>query len=146
MEAHFGQHPDAEIYLSQPGMGTILGARVLGEFGGDPHRYADGKARRNDAATSLITLASGKKKIVAARFVHNDRLIDALMTQALAAFGASPGARAFYDALRARGIGHNDALRRLADRLVGILHGCLMARTFYGEATAWSHREKSLAA
>ena len=43
VEAHFGQHPDAEIYLSQPGMGAILGARVLGEFGDDPTRYADGK-------------------------------------------------------------------------------------------------------
>jgi transposase len=39
---HFGQHPDAEIYVSQPGMGAILGARVLAEFGDDPHRYRDG--------------------------------------------------------------------------------------------------------
>ena len=30
VEEHFGQHPDAEIYRSQPGMGAILGARVLG--------------------------------------------------------------------------------------------------------------------
>jgi transposase len=37
---HIGRHPDAEIYLSQPGMGAILGARVLGEFGDDPHRGA----------------------------------------------------------------------------------------------------------
>src|SRR6266487_1044285 len=80
VEEHFGRHPDAEIYRSQPGMGAILGARVLGEFGDDPHRYADGKARRNYAATSPITRASGKKKVVAARFVHNDRLIDALNT------------------------------------------------------------------
>jgi transposase len=29
VEAHFGQHPDAEIYLSQPGLGVVLGARVL---------------------------------------------------------------------------------------------------------------------
>ena len=36
VEAHFGRHPDAEIYRSQPGMGRILGARVLGEFGDDP--------------------------------------------------------------------------------------------------------------
>jgi transposase len=143
VEAHFGQHPDAEIYLSQPGMGAILGARVLGEFGDDPHRYADGKARRNYAATSPITRASGKKKVVAARFIHNDRLLDALMAQAFAALNASPGARAFYDDLRARGIEHNDALRRLANRLVGILHGCLKTRTRYDEATAWSHREKS---
>jgi hypothetical protein len=39
--------------------------------------------------------------------------------------------------MRARGIGHNDALRRLANRLVGILHGCLRHRTPYNEATAW---------
>ena len=144
VEAHFGQHPDAEIYLSQPGMGAVLGARVLGEFGDDPHRYADGKARRNYAATSPITRASGKKKVVAARFIHNDRLIDALNAQAFAALNASPGARAFYDELRGKGLEHNDALRRLANRLVGILHGCLKTRTLYDEATAWATGKASL--
>ena len=103
VEAHFGQHPDAEIYLSQPGLGEITGARVLSEFGDDPHRYASGKARRNYAGTSPITRASGKKKIVTARFVRNDRLIDALMIQAFAALRGSPGARAFYDQQRAKG-------------------------------------------
>jgi transposase len=141
VEEHFGRHPDAEIYRSQPGMGAILGARVLAEFGDDPRRYADGKARRNYAATSPITRASGKKKVVAARFVHNDRLVDALNAQAFASLNASPGARAFYDELRTRGIEHNDALRRLANRLVGILHGCLKTRTLYDEATAWGHRK-----
>jgi transposase len=141
VEENFGQHPDAEIYRSQPGMGAILGARVLGEFGDDPERYADGKARRNYAATSPVTRASGKKKLVAARFIHNDRLVDALNAQAFAALNASPGARALYDELRARGIEHHDALRRLANRLVGILHGCLKTRTLYDEATAWSHRQ-----
>jgi transposase len=138
---HFGRHPDAEVYLSQPGMGAILGARVLAEFGDDPHRYADGKARRNYAATSPITRASGKKKVVAARFVHNDRLVDALNAQAQSALSASPGARALYDELRARGIEHNDALRRLANRLVGILHGCLKTGSLYDEDTAWGHRK-----
>jgi hypothetical protein len=75
--------------------------------------------------------------------VHNDRLIDALMAQAFAALTASPGAHAFYDAQRAKGLGHNDALRRLANRLVGILHGCLKSRTNYDEATAWGHRENA---
>jgi Transposase/Transposase IS116/IS110/IS902 family len=138
---HFGRHPDAEIILSQPGMGPILGARVLAEFGDDPHRYRDGKARRNYAATSPITRASGKRKVVAARFVHNDRLVDALNAQAFTALTASPGARACYDGLRDRGISHNDALRRIANRLVGILHGCLKTRTLYDEATAWGHRQ-----
>ncbi|MCW2890976.1 MAG: family transposase [Actinomycetia bacterium] len=141
VEENFGRHPDAEIYRSQPGLGAILGARVLAEFGDDPHRYADGKSRRNYAATSPITRASGKKKVVAARFIRNDRLVDALNAQAFASLNASPGARALYDDLRARGTGHNDALRRLANRLVGILHGCLKTRTLYDEATAWSHRQ-----
>ncbi|MGH3406992.1 MAG: IS110 family transposase, partial [Streptosporangiaceae bacterium] len=141
VEENFGRHPDAEIYRSQPGIGAVLGARVLGEFGDDPHRYADGKSRRNYAGTSPITRASGKKKVVAARFIHNDRLVDALNAQAFAALNASPRARALYDNLRARGIEHNDALRRLANRLVGILHGCLKTRTLYDEATAWGHRQ-----
>jgi hypothetical protein len=65
------------------------------------------------------------------------------MIQAFAALRVSPGARTFYDGLRARGIEHNDALRRLANRLVGILHGCLKTRTCYDEATAWGHRENT---
>jgi hypothetical protein len=142
---HFGRHPDAEIITSQPGMGMILGARVLAEFGDDPARYRDGKARRNYAATSPITRASGKRKVVAARFVHNDRLVDALNAQAFSALSVSPGARAFYDQQRAAGRGHNDALRRLANRLVGILHGCLKTRTTYREDTAWSHRHQQAA-
>ena len=137
VEAYFGQHPDAEIFLSQPGLGPVLAARVLAESGDDPARYASAKARKNYAGTSPITRASGKKKTVLARYVHNDRLIDALMTQAFAALTGSPGARAYYDHQRARGSEHNPALRQLANRLVGIQHGCLKTRTLYDEATAW---------
>ena len=146
VEAHFGRHPDAEIILSQPGLGVILGARVLAEFGDARDRYASAKARKNYAATSPITRASGKKRTVAARFVHNDRLVDALMTQAFTALRNSPGARAYYDRQRARGASHNAALRQLANRLVGILHGCLKTGTLYDETTAWSHHLTNAAA
>ena len=137
VEAYFGQHPDAEIIASQPGLGPVLGARVLAESGDDPARYVSAKARKNYAGTSPITRASGKKKTVMARYVHNDRLIDALMSQAFTALRTSPGARAYYDHQRARGAGHNPALRQLANRLTGILHGCLKTRTLHDEATAW---------
>ena len=146
VEAHFGQHPAAEIITSQPGLGAVLGARVLAEFGDDPDRYATAKARKNYAGTSPITRASGKKKVALARFIHNDRLIDALMTQAFSALRLSPGARAYYDRQRARGSSHNAALRQLANRLVGILHGCLKTGTLYDETTAWSHHVNSAAA
>jgi hypothetical protein len=83
---------------------------------------------------------------VLARYVHNDRLVDALQRQAYRALTASAGARAYYDELRGRGVGHHAALRQLANRLVGILHGCLKTGTTYNEATAWSHREQKAAA
>jgi hypothetical protein len=140
VKAHFGRHPDAEIYLSQPGIGLIVGARVLAEFGDDPQRYASAKARKNYAGTSPITIKSGKRETIAARWVHNDWLVDALHSQAQSALTASPGARAYYDQLRARGLDHTAALRQLANRLVGIHHGCLKTRTPYNETTAWGHR------
>ena len=89
---HFGRHRDAEIYISLPGLGVILAARVLGEFGDDPDRYADAKSRKNYAGTSPITRASGTKKVVLARYARNRRLGDALQQWAFCSLRGSPGA------------------------------------------------------
>jgi transposase len=136
----FEMHPDAKIIRSLPGLGMILGARVLAEFGDDPNRYDTAKSRKNYAGTSPITKASGKHRVVLARYARNRRLADACYLWAFAALTASPGARAFYDHRRAAGDTHHRALRALANRLVGILHGCLRHQTLYDEHTAWGHR------
>ena len=122
-----------------------LGARVLAEFGDDPNRYADAKSRKNYAGTSPITRASGKHRVVLARYARNKRLNDACHLWAFATLIASPGARTFYDQRRATGDTHNRALRALANRLVGILHGCLTHHTPYDEHTAWAHRTQQAA-
>lgn len=140
LDHRFEQHPDAKIIRSLPGLGMILGARALGEFGDDPNRYTDAKSRKNYAATSPITRASGKQHVVLARYARNRHLADLCRMWAFAAITASPGARAFYDQRRANGDTHNRALRALANRLVGILHGCLRHHTPYDEHTAWAHR------
>lgn len=145
VERCFGQHPDAEIITSQPGLGVVLGARVLAEFGDDKDRYPHTKARRNYAGTSPITRTSGKQRVVLARYARNKRLADALHQQAFAALTASPGARAFYDHHRARGATHHQALRALSNRLVGILDGCLRHHTTYNETIAWAHRQPAAA-
>jgi transposase/transposase IS116/IS110/IS902 family protein len=137
---HFEQHPDADIYRSLPGLGVILGARALGEFGDDPDRYANTKSRKNYAGTSPLTIASGKKRAVLARHIRNRRLYDAIDQWAFCALSNSPGCRAFYDQHRAAGDLHHQALRALGNRLVGILHGCLKHHTNYDEHIAWSHR------
>jgi hypothetical protein len=136
---HFGRHRDAERYLSLPGLGVVLDARILAEFGDDPHRFVDAKTRKNYAGTSPITRASGTRRIVLARYARNRRLGDAVHQWAFCARRGSPGARAYYQAMRSRGTGHQAALRQLGNRLVGILHGCLKTNTSYDEATAWAH-------
>ena len=141
LATHFEAHPDADIYRSLPGLGVILGARVLGEFGDDPNRYTTAKSRKNYAGTSPLTIASGKKRAVLARHVRNRRLYDAIDQWAFCALNSSPGARAFYDQHRAAGDLHHQALRALGNRLVGILHGCLRHHTAYDEHKAWAHRQ-----
>ena len=78
--------------------------------------------------------------MVLARYVRNKRLADAIYQWSFASLTASPGARAFYDYRRAAGATHHAALRHLGNRLVGILHGCLMSHSVYDENRAWGHR------
>ena len=142
LSEHFEQHPDAKIIRSLPGLGTILGARVLGEFGDDPNRYADLKSRRNYAGTSPVTRASGRSRIVLARHSRNKRLADALDQWAFCSITRSPGARRYYDELRARDKTHRKAIRQLANRWVGILHVCLERDCLYDEDIAWPTLEE----
>ena len=91
-----------------------------------------------------LTVASGKKRAVLARHVRNRRLYDAIDQWAFCSINTSPGCRAFYDAHRAAGDLHHQALRALGNRLVGILHGCLTHHSHYDEHTAWGHRNQKI--
>jgi transposase len=138
LEPSFESHPDAEILDSLPGLGLVLGARVLGEFGDDRSRWSDAASRRNYAGSAPITRASGKSRVVLARHVRNRRLADATYLWAFAALTKSPGARGYYDTRRTAGDSHNKALRRLANKLIGQLHHCLATRQRYNEHSAWN--------
>jgi transposase len=137
LAARFDQHPDAELVRSLPGLGPVLGARVLAEFGDAPGRYADARARRNYAGTAPITRASGSSRAVVARLARNRRLFDACFQWAFCALTASPGARAYFDAHNPGPRTGRTARRKLANKLVGILHVCHERRTHYDEARAW---------
>jgi hypothetical protein len=101
---------------------------VLAEFGDDPTRYGHPKARKAYAGTAPVTRASGTRQVVLARTARTKRLADACYRWPFSALTRSPGARAYYDQQRARGATHHQALRALANRLVGIRHGCLRHR------------------
>jgi transposase len=137
LAASLNQHPDAEILDSLPGLGLILGARVLGEFGDDPTRFTHAASRRAYAGTAPITRASGRHRAVLARHIRNKRLADACYLWAFAVLTRSPGARAYYDQRRTAGDKHNAALRRLGNKLLGQLHHCLATGQHYNETLAW---------
>jgi transposase len=137
LSERFEEHPDAEILRSLPGLGSVLGARALAEFGDDPTRFADPKARKSYAGTAPITRASGTRTVVLARVARPRRLFDTCYLWAFSSLQASAGARRYYDLHRARGKTHHQALRAVANRWVGILHGCLAHRERYREDIAW---------
>lgn len=143
------EHPDAEIYLSLPGLGFTLGARALGEFGDDQTRFTHPRERKVVAGTAPVTKESGKFRHVHRRYVTNKRLLDACMQWAFCSLTHSPGARAYYDRLRGpdgKKRSHHAGLRALANRWVGILDGCLRHRTLYDEQIAWPPAPEEVAA
>jgi hypothetical protein len=75
--------------------------------------------------------------VVLARHARNKRLADALDQWAFCSTNWSPGARHYYDELRARKKSHRMALRQLANRWVGILHTCVERGCLYDEFLAW---------
>jgi transposase len=135
--ASFNQHPDAEVITSFPGLGSLLGARVLAEIGDDRNRFADARALKAYSGTAPITRASGKKTSVRVRRIKNNRLAAVTYPWTLSALTASPGARTHYDKRRETGDWHAAAQRNLANKLLGCLYHCLQTGTHYDEATAF---------
>jgi transposase len=133
----FGQHPDAEIILSFPGLGAITGARILAEIGDDRARFADARSLKAYAGSAPVTRASGKTTHVFTRKVKNQRLAAAGYIWAFATLTASPHARAHYDRRRDTGDRHVAAQRNLFNRMLGCLHHYLTTRQNYDPTKAF---------
>jgi hypothetical protein len=103
-------------------------------------RFTDAASRRAYAGSAPITRASGRARVVLVRRARNKRLADACRWWAFLATQHSPGAAAYYQRRRASD-GHEAALRRLANKLIGQLHHCLVNRVPYDEDRAWPSPE-----
>lgn len=138
VEEAFSQHPDAEIILSFPGLGTQLGARVLAEIDDDRQPFADARGLKAYAGASPITRASGKKSSFIRRWVKNNRLNHAGYLWSFSAITASPGAEAHYRRRRGNHADwHAAAQRNLFNRMIGQLYRCLQQCRPYDEALAF---------
>jgi len=137
LEIAYQAHPDSRVISSFPGLGTVLGARILGEIGDDHTRFATARGLKAFAGTAPITRASGTKTLITMRVVRNKRLGQAAYLWSLPLLAHSPGGRAHYDRRRAAGDSHSAASRHLANRGLGMLHHCLATGQTYNETNAF---------
>jgi transposase len=137
--------PGGEIYLSFPGLGDRLAARIAGEIGDHPQQFDTPNSLQCYAGKAPVTRRSGKSElVVACRLAHNRYLGGAVQQWAFCSLKRSGWAREFYEAQRARGKGHHAALRALGNRWLEILWHCLHRGALYEEAIHVANRDRAL--
>jgi transposase len=126
--------PGGDIYLSFPGLGDILAARIAGEIGDHIEQFDTPNGLQCYAGTAPVTRRSGRSEfVVARRLAHNRYLGTAVHQWAFCTLTTSPWARQFYDTKIAAGKTHHSTLRALANRWLEILWHCLTKGVRYNE-------------
>ena len=137
--------PGGEIYLSFPGLGDRLAARVAGEIGDHFEQFESPNSLQCYAGKAPVTRRSGKSEfVVAHRLACNRQLANAVQQWAFCSLKESGWAREFYDAQIGRGKGHHAALRALGNRWLEVLWHCLNRHISYDEATHVANRNRLL--
>jgi transposase len=138
--------PGGEIYLSMPGLGDRLAARVAGEIGEHVEQFTSPNALQCYAGAAPVTRRSGRSEyVVARRLAYNRYLGNAVQQWAFCSLQRSGWARAFYDAKIAAGKSHHAALRALGNRWLEILWHCLRRGVTYNEDIHTANRQRHLA-
>lgn len=125
-----GQHSDAAVLRSLPGVGRAVLARVLTE-GAEAIRRRDLTRLRALGGSAPVTKRSGKSRHVEMRRACSGRLRFAYYHWARTAVQNDPRSRAHYAALRSVGKSHGRALRGVVDRLLSVAVAMLRAGTLY---------------
>lgn len=137
--------PGGTIYLSFPGLGDRLAARVAGEIGEHIDQFDSPNGLQCYAGRAPVTRRSGKNDfVVARRLAHNRYLGDAVHQWAFCSLTKSGWAREFYDAKIAAKKSHHNALRALGNRWLEILWHCLARGVPYDEDLHVTNRNRAL--
>jgi transposase len=131
-----GQHSDAAILRSLPGVGRTVLARVLTE-GAEAIRHRDLTRLRALGGSAPVTQRSGKGRHVEMRRACSARLRFAYYHWARGAMQNDERSRAHSKALRAAGKSHGRALRGVVDRLLTVAVAMLRSRTLYDARLRW---------
>jgi transposase len=129
----WASHDDRMVFESFPGAGPVLAPRLAAAFGSDRSRFAEAAQMQNYSGTSPVTVRSGKRCTVHARWQRPKFLHQTFHEFAEASIPHSAWARAYYHQQRDRGASHRVAIRALAFRWIRVLHACWKNKTAYDE-------------
>jgi transposase len=122
IEARFREHPHAEVIVSLPGMGKLMGALFLAATGGDMDAFGSADRLAGYAGLAPAPRDSGRVSgnLRRPRRFHRG-LLNAMYLSALSSLKSCPASKAYYQRKRAEGKGHKQALLALARRRVNVL-------------------------
>ncbi|MCY0863702.1 MAG: IS110 family transposase [Sulfobacillus sp.] len=145
LEELFLASPDADLWMSLPGVAVTLGARLQAGFGPDRDRFERAEAVQALAGTSPVLYQSGKLRRVHMRRACDKHFRATVHQFALTSLSQCDWARQYYDRYRARGHGHHAALRALANIWLRILFRMWKSRQRYDEARFLADRARHAA-
>jgi transposase len=126
IEERFRRHRHAEIILSMPGFGVILGAEFLAATGGDIAAF--GNTDRLAAAAGLAPVPRDSGRIsgnLKRPRRYNRRLLRACYLASHIAIRTDTASRIYYDRKRAQGKRHPQAVLALARRRINVMWAML---------------------
>lgn len=128
------KHPDGQLFLSLPGAGPTLAARILAEIGDDRERYATANSLQCEAGTAPVTQKSGKTlRRVTFRRACKKQLRHALHLFAGCSLKECHWAYSLYTEQRNHGKHHSEALRVVAHKWLKIIFAIRKSHTLYEE-------------
>jgi transposase len=122
IEGRFRDHPHAEVILSMPGIGPVLGAEFIAHTGGDLSIFASVDRLAGVAGLAPVPKDSGRitgNMRRPRRYCR--RLLRVFYMSAMVAARFCPVSKAFYERKRAEGKGHKQAIIALARRRLNVL-------------------------
>lgn len=138
-------HPDGALFLSLPGAGATLAAKLLAEVGDNRERYKNANSLQCEAGTAPVTKKSGKTlSQVLFRRACKKPLRQAFQLFAGCSIRFCPWARALYAEQRSKGKCHDEAVRIIANRWAKIVYGMRKSGTHYDDGIYTAAKERFL--
>jgi len=133
IEKLFDRHPDRNLFKSFPCAGPVLAPRLASAFGTDRGRWGDALEVQAFSGIAPVTRSSGQMRVVEKRLACPQFVRQTFMEYAAQSVKKSRWARCYYQAMRAKGVKHQAALRALAYKWIRIMYKCWKDRVPYSE-------------